>query len=97
MTGPYAAVRIQLSELMAEDDGYWPTHAADRYVRHLLYDLPPKARVTIDLGDLRSISAGILRELVRCAERVTFEAENWDVALKAADELTALVQTAEVA
>ena len=97
MTGPYAAVRIRLSELMAEDDGYWPAHSAERYVRHLLYDLPAKARVTIDLGDLRSISAGILRELIPCAERVTFEAENWDVALKAADELTDLLTPSEVA
>jgi hypothetical protein len=97
MTGPYAAVRIKLSELMAEDDGYWPSDDAARYVRRLLSNLPAKARVTIDLGDLGRISWGVLRELVPCAERVTFEAENWDVALKAADELTALHQTAGVA
>jgi hypothetical protein len=98
MTGPRAAVRITVAAYMLADHG-GINDLALRSIRGRLAGVPDRARITVDLGPLRSSDELLILSLavLPCANLITFESSDWRVAQRAALKLTEVLADQGVA
>jgi hypothetical protein len=85
---PRAAVRVTIAATDLDEYGRVNDEAMSR-IRMLLWSVPARARVALDLGALRSVDPALMHALalLPCAENMLVESSDWRLAEAAWAEL----------